>query len=359
MEKEQIKNIIDNSKSAALLLNENAPEHELLAREALRMAIEEKGLTVYQFPEAPESFIAKWLPILGSYEKPSLFNTTSILIPKNRFEIKEINYEENGNFFVLNIHSENSDIKKDDIFFESKPMTIGTIFCMGNPCPIPEKHLKKISMPEQEKIARLPQTGNFAQNIFETIKNISGEIRQENHVRMHSLLMASLICETEGFKEELNKNILSFAADLLGAGADSQTINNIMRKDRSPSFAQIFGRALARTRVNKQLKSVWTFISEEDLQKTGNANPKQSLFQQILQQTKNIMPPQSLYILLWQIENTVWGIISSGETDKYLLEKLGSEIGTHIKNNFLPVGPYPNFSEAELKLQYSLKELAS
>lgn len=359
MDKEQIKDIIDNSKSAALLLDENAQEHEFLAREALRIALEEKGLTVYQFPEAPESFIAKWLLILGSYEKPSLFSSTSILIPKNRFDIKEINYEENENFFVLNVHSENSDIKKDDIFFESKPVSIEAVFCMGNPCPSPENHLKRFSTPEQKKIAHLTQTGTFAQNIFEIIKNIFGDIRRENHISMHSLLMASLMCETEELKEGLNKNVLSLAANLLDAGANFQTINNIIHKDRSPSFAQIFGRALARTRVNKQLKSVWTFISEEDLQKTNNLNPKQSLFQQILRQTKNNMPPQPLYILLWQIKNTVWGMIASEEKDKYLLENLGLKLGSQIKNNFLPIGPYQNFSEAELKLQYSLKELVS
>lgn len=156
-----------------------------------------------------------------NFEEFNLLHRTSIRIPKDRFKIKEINYEDEENFFVINI----------------------------------DYH-----------------------NLFETVK----------------------------------------------------TGQNL-------SFSQLLGRALARTRINKPLQSIWTFISKEDLEKTDNKGADDALFFQIIRNIKNLVSSQPIAIILWQKNDAVFGAMLKDD---------------EIKTS----GPYKNFTEAEIKIQKALKE---
>jgi hypothetical protein len=127
--------------------------------------------------------------------------------------------------------------------------------------------------------------------------------------------------------------------DFFVINIDYENILEIIKTEKTPSFIQIFGRALARTRVNEELKSVWTFISQEDLEKTKNKDADESLFYQIIKNIKKLIPLQPFNLILWQNKKKVWGLLleENKETETF--------------------GPYKNFSEAEIAIQQTLKEI--
>jgi ethanolamine utilization protein EutA (predicted chaperonin) len=127
--------------------------------------------------------------------------------------------------------------------------------------------------------------------------------------------------------------------DFFVINIDYENILEIIKTEQTPSFVQIFGRALARTRINEDLKSTWTFIPSEDLEKTKNKDTSESLFYQIIKNIKKLIPLQPTAIILWQNKNKVWGLMLREDEEKETF------------------GPYKNFSEAEIKIQQALKEI--
>lgn len=127
--------------------------------------------------------------------------------------------------------------------------------------------------------------------------------------------------------------------DFFVINIDYENILEIIKTEQTPSFIQIFGRALARTRINENLKSIWTFISQEDLEKTKNKDADESFFYQIAKNVKKLIPFQPMALVLWQNKNKVWGLMLREDEDKETF------------------GPYKNFSEAEIKIQQALKEI--
>lgn len=126
--------------------------------------------------------------------------------------------------------------------------------------------------------------------------------------------------------------------DFFVINIDYHNLLEIIKTNQNLSFAQLFGRALARTRINEPLQSVWTFISKEDVEKTNNKGVSDSLFFQIARNIKNLVPGQLISIILWQKNDTVFGAM--------------------LKDDEIEMsGPYKNFTEAELKIQQSLKDI--
>ena len=101
---------------------------------------------------------------------------------------------------------------------------------------------------------------------------------------------------------------MTLASSLIKLGADKEKITDVLN-DKSPSFARLLGRALARSYPNESLKSMWTFIAEQDLEKTGN-EPGLALFGKIMKKLKNLLEPRPFFILIWQSKQEVWAMIS-------------------------------------------------
>lgn len=125
--------------------------------------------------------------------------------------------------------------------------------------------------------------------------------------------------------------------DFFVINIDYHDLFEIIKTGQSLSFSQILGRALARTRINEPLKSIWTFISKEDLEKTDNKNADDALFFQIIRNIKNLIPSPPIAIILWQKKDAVFGAMLKDD---------------EIKTS----GPFKNFTEAEIIIQKALKE---
>ena len=330
-QEEKIRKIFTSAKSFAVVSDNEASEEILLAKEALAAALGNASLSVRFYPERQKNFSEKWASLLPAASNAPAIFSTSILLPKNKIETKEISYTEDDRYVSININA-SEEISKENAVFKVLPAKVDAVFCFpffGQERPnseLPEGLSQKITIPEQDNIIKISAQSNggtVAQKIFNIIQLIetSGDVPAINSPAP-GLLLASLFLETDQLQKNLSENVLELASSLIKLGADKEKIADILN-DKSPSFARLLGRALARSYPNDSLKSMWTFVAEQDLEKT-NAEPSPALLGKIMRKIKNILEPRPVFVLIWQSKQEVWAMISlSSQTDKEMAGKIG------------------------------------
>jgi hypothetical protein len=121
-------------------------------------------------------------------------------------------------------------------------------------------------------------------------------------------------------------------------------------------FAQLFGRALARTRINEELSSSWTFLSAEDFEKTGSQYSDRNIFYKISQKLNDLVPTRMFSFVFWQEESGVFCLAASEKESGEKLALLAEKTGSDLNNGYFVAGPFENFSGAEIKIKQVLKE---
>lgn len=236
---ERIKKIVEQSNSFGLFSDEKAEEHNLLAREALKAALREKGKNVFQIPESPEEFKNKWAEILPKSDDAPVIHSTLIHIPKNRFQIKEISYEDNDDFFTFNIESENAPLNPKEIVFEPKTAQIDAVFCFGEPNIPQSGSPENAALPPAEKIVSINKNNRAAaEKVYEIIDMISGGTPLQDKVS--SILYASLLLERIKPYQQSREKTLEMEQELLRLGAEKKVVGEIIANflsiDRLPIF---------------------------------------------------------------------------------------------------------------------------
>jgi len=229
---DKIKEIVGESNSFAIVLEENAEGHLLLARKALRVALQAKGKTVRQIPETPKEIKDKWSKILPDNENKTRNQSLVIHIPKDKTKIKELSYEDNDQFLTLHVVSENNAVSKDSIIFESQQSKFDAGFCFFenegafqkiNECP--DFHAKEniIFISANEK--------SVAEKTHDIIQAIDTDLLQENNIS--TLLFASLLLERIApYRQSLEKT-LDIEQELLRYGADKKFVNEAISESLS------------------------------------------------------------------------------------------------------------------------------
>jgi len=365
-QEDKIKEVFANAKCLAVISGYDISEETLLAKEALVEAIKNTGLSVYSFPERMPSFAEKWRTILPPATNTTPTFSTSILIPKNKIAIKEISYGEDDRFVSIDISSTKEELTKENIIFKTTPIKVDSVFYFPSfgqsdiTNDLPEDLFKKINMPNKESIVILSSfSGNetMAEKVFNVIQimEVSGDVPVKNSSVSNNLL-ASLLVETSQFQENMNEKALNMASSLIKLGADKEKINTALN-DKNTSFAKLLGRALARSQTNESLKSVWTFISEQDLEKTASV-PSVALFGKVLKKIKTLLEYQPVFAIVWQYQQEVWAMINiSTKNNNEMAEKVRLSLSAKKEDGNLISGPYKNFSEAEMKIQSALKNV--
>ena len=365
-QEDKIKEVFANAKCLAVVSGKDVPEETLLAKEALVEAIRNTGLPVYSFPERKAFFAEKWQTILPPMNNAAQTFLTSIFIPKNKISVKEISYGEDDKFVSIDISATREEITKDNVIFKTASLKTDSLFYFpslgqGNlEKDFSEDLFKKINIPEQENVVTLSSSSGsetIAEKVFNVIQTIEaiGDVSIINP-SVSEILLASLLTETNQFQENINEKALGLASSLMKLGANKEKINNIFN-DKNASFAKLLGRALARSQPNESLKSVWSFISEQDMEKTG-AVPNFATFDKVLKKMKMFLEPQPIFVVLWQHQQEVWAMINiSTKNNNEMTEKIRSFLSATKEDGNLISGPYKNFSEAEIKIQSALKDV--
>lgn len=138
---------------------------------------------------------------------------------------------------------------------------------------------------------------------------------------------------------------------------DYEDLSEEVGEEQKLPFAQLFGRALARTRVNEDLQSSWTFISAEDIEKTNFQYADNKIFYKIAQKINGFLPPQPISLVFWQEENGVYCLAMENDKEKKFLALLAKKMDGDIEEKYFVAGPFENFSSAEIKVKEMLKEV--
>ncbi len=224
---ERIKEIVEQSDSFGLFMDEGNEEHILLARKALKAILQNEGKTVFQFPETPEHFKGKWSSILPAIEENPITHSTLLHIPKKRFNIKGISYEDTDDFFTINIDAENNLLQREDIVFESRPAQIDAALCFFDDPESLESAVQNISLPPKEKIIFInPSNGTLAGKIYDIARAIDENSVSRNNVS--SLLLASLLLERVKTYRQSRDKTWQTEQDLLQSGADKKIVGEII-----------------------------------------------------------------------------------------------------------------------------------
>jgi hypothetical protein len=153
---------------------------------------------------------------------------------------------------------------------------------------------------------------------------------------------------------EEDEDTLTFIIETESAASDVRIVRG---KETSEPFAQLLGRALARTRVDPQTNSSWSFLGAHDLEKTSFREPSKEFMWRIVEAVRLVAPEKATTLLLWQKDGTIFTL---GKTARAETIKRSAPDGIRFLQKFGPeafeTGPWDNFYDAEAHLKRILKQ---
>ena len=115
---------------------------------------------------------------------------------------------------------------------------------------------------------------------------------------------------------------------------------------------------MARTYTDQELAISWSFLNNKDFQKTNNISITPQKIYKIIKKISYSINPQKLNILIWQTINGVECMIADPKNlHRPKLLTLAEKIGTNLNSRYFTTGPFKNFSEAEIYLKNTIREI--
>ncbi len=352
----KVKNLIETSRSFAILSDTGAEEYEILAKEILERILAGKNLPFISLPQEANPLRERWSAILKPANQCSLLQKTSIKLPKNKYEVKEISYEEDENHLSFIITSPKSGISKEDLILQSLPPQVDAVFCLFEDEEKLKSFENKVQLPSLERIVFItPNERTVTEKILD-IASLFNPVFLDSE-GIPTLLFAALIKETNNFTERITKDTLYLASLLLEKGAEKETVLSITDKEKTPFHVQLLGRLMARTYIDDLLNVSWSFINQRDLQKTNATGASPAFLYELIKKIRNFLPPQKLHILIWQSFEGIKALVAAppDKNEKYLLP-FSQKFQAIPQSRFFIAGPFANFSQAETNLRQTLKE---
>lgn len=347
--KETIKNLIESSSKIFVGLEPSADESAVFAALALKNILKDLDKEVFLRPKPQEKFSDKFKEILSEENDPEIPQKIKIKIPKSA-DIGELRYEEDGEFLNLFILPKNN-MEPSGLLIEKAPYEMDAAFCFFEGEGGWEK-INLVAKPSREKIVYFTNNGRtFAEKINDIHQTLNGP--QAMSPLTATLLMALLIHETENFQKKRGAEIFALAASLLESGADEKIAGETDLKDKKINLAQITGRALARTTLEEELETSWTYLTKHDFLKT-NFEPVKENILFILRKVRASIAAPSGSIVCYEDGDSVKSLIFN--ENKNILRGLAASFGATLESAHFFVGGFKNFSDAEIKIRQLLKQ---
>ncbi|QQG45912.1 MAG: hypothetical protein HYY55_02940 [Candidatus Niyogibacteria bacterium] len=356
---ETLKNLIDSSVKILLASEPSADEATRLAMFALKNVLESLGKEVFLHPAPGEKFKEKFKEILPERFEREIPQKIKIKIPKSSI-IDELRYEEEENFLSVVVLPKGK-IEPATIQIEKSPYDMDAAFCFFAPQDSSlgedyESGWRKIAAPTAkppgEKIVYLVNgEKTLAGKISDIHEAMDGS--QSLPPLTATLLMASLVYETENFQGRCGPEAFKLANLLLELGADKKTLDKILLLEKDPRFVQIVGRALARTASETELKTSWTYLTKKDFEKTELESTKENLLFILRKIRAGIMPHRSS-IICYESGGGIESLIFN--EDRKILNVMAAVLGAEPESLYFFTSGFKNFSEAETKIRQLLKD---
>jgi len=167
-------------------------------------------------------------------------------------------------------------------------------------------------------------------------------------------LLASIIASTKSFQvSNVTPRVFTIAAELTSFGADRQKIVQNIFKNKSLSNLKLWGRALARVKYDRKIKTVWTLLTHEDFDKTNSSVED---LQGIEEELASSISEAETILVLYENKDQIQGMIKA--TKEPILKTLANRLNLMTKNNLI----YLNFKsktliEAEQEILTKIKNL--
>lgn len=343
-----LKNLLQNHNRFVLAAQDNLPLYVLFAKEALGALLSGVGKQLFSYPQLPQDVQNDYTDILHFSPHSAISSEIIISFPENA-SLEEVRFQEDGRSIII---TPKAKINRSDIeIIELKPDAEAGFFFS----PYADDFIKTLSLhvvvPPREKIVFFTENKRtLAEKIFDVYDALDGTYTETPFA---TLAYASLAGETENFQKNISAETFEAARKLIEFGADKNALRAIEERKKRISSANLFGRALARTRIDERAASSWTFLTEKDFEKTGKAFVGSYPLPQFMRTLRAALPQTHASFLLWENGGKIDACLYS-ENEKmisFFAEHLGkSDSSAHVIMN-----GFANFSEAEIKIRELLK----
>lgn len=353
---ETIKHLVEANKTFLLATHPSAEIAFLLAREALRYALDQNGKEIITTPILSDAEAQLLGAIAPSYSGKTIPQKLVIAFPKEK--PGEISYHEKENEMMFIITPKEPLAKEDISIREMPPEVDAAFFFFPHTDPMYERAIETAVLPAREKTVFLIENEKtIAEKIYAITCTLPFQTPRNESV-WATLLYFSLLSETRHFKTKISSSLFSLAASLLLRGArleDAPRLQTISMQEVSLlSSFHILGRALARTHIDESTNSSWTFLTQKDFQKSGIAGEiKERVIEKIMTHIETMLSAMHALCIVWEGNPHIYCMVKSGNKD--LITKCESEELFVCKDTICRGGKFDTFTAAELRMRSLLK----
>lgn len=320
---------------------------------ALERGLHALGKTVSVFAPAVPALPTQALAVAGGWSNEPL-REFIISFDLARSPIKELKYERDENRMNIILAPTGSSIRREDVEFRAGALRYDLAITLGvsrieaanaslarAPELLYEKPVINIDanpantaygevnlLPESSDLKGKITIPEFAYHILTGLQALPGDPETA------TTLLAALAAATGSLRlGRASPGALRMAGELVERGADAEASRRYAAAARPLAEEQLLARAIARTRWDPEMGTLWSVLTSEDFEKTGTTGATAG---ELLEQIGDTLPQAAYHILLWQDAGSPE--ITAAVRSSSAGEKHAAEIAS---------GFYPTFREAE------------
>ncbi|HEY4521830.1 MAG TPA: hypothetical protein VJH05_01680 [Candidatus Paceibacterota bacterium] len=339
----KFKETLNSGKTIAIRTGNTTDITKILASHILHSAFlsleKQSSVECGTLDESTQNFLSV---LFGEkHKKSEALEQTLIKIDTAQIPISELKYEKEGTILKIILTSpENFDSKKISVEKEKIP---ADLLLLVDP---EEKQLEKIlaDTPHKEVIKITSKDKDISIKIFEIISALEKDLLKN----MKEALWILLDSGSEFSRERIlaKKEILEINPDVSKIAASKEAL-------KTKWFWKLLGRVLQRSEIEKDLGTIWTFITPEDFAKT---NQNESAILPLFKEIKKLRRGENFLAILWNDGKENIKAIVGGENN-LKLKSLATQMNSALSSSYFFAEGFKNFSEAETKIRSEIKKV--
>lgn len=322
---------------------------------AMERGLQTLGKTVSVFAPTVPTFPTHTLVAAGGWSNEPLREFV-ISFDLTRSPIKELKYERDENRMNIILAPTGSSIRREDVEFKNGALRYDLAITLGVG-RIEEASTSLERAPEllyEKPVLNIDaDPKNTAYGELNLLPTADGPMSKATipELAYHILtglealprdpetattLLASLAAATGNLRlGQASAGALSMAGELIEAGADAEAARRYSALARPLSEQQLLARAIARTRLDPEINTLWSVLTAEDFEKTGMT---EAAVEDLLERMCDTLPQAQHHVLLWQ------------DAERPDIQALIRSAAAGQESPLSPPAAYPTFREAELAI---------
>lgn len=340
---QKFKEVLNSAQTVAIRTGNAKDISKILSSHILHSVFLELGkkssVDCGQIDDSIKNFLSILLD--GPQKNFEILEHTLIKIDTEKIPVSELKYEKEGKILKIILNStENFDHQK--ITIEKEKSAVDLLLLLDPD----EKEVNVLlkNTPHKEVVKITSKDKDISIKTFEIVSLLNKDLVEKFKEAFWVLL---------GGISEFSKNALSVKKEILDQNPDISKIIKSRDAIKSKNFWKLLGRAFQRSEMEKEIGVLWTFITLEDFEKTGqNENAIIPIFNEI----KKLRAPENFLTILWQNSKETIQAVIGGEAN-LKLKNLAVQMGSVLSSSYFFTGGFTSFSEAEIKIRSEIKKV--